>query len=92
VATRSVSNGLLAGTPLRWRRLSKSSMVSAKQQDGRRANHERGRTSGERASGSVTVSTSPRGKGFEGHGVCGNGRDSAETSPVGLKPDEPYSR
>jgi hypothetical protein len=67
VATRPASNGLLAGTPLGWGRLSESGLASVSLQDGRRANHERGRVSGERPSnGAVTVSTSSGGERFEG--------------------------
>jgi hypothetical protein len=73
VATRPASNGLLAGTPLRWGRLSESGLASVNLQDGRRANHERGRASGERASnGSVTVSTSSGGECFVGLAPVGS--------------------
>lgn len=77
VATRPASNGLLAGTPLWWGRLSDSGLASVSLPDGRRANHERGRASGERPSNrSVTVSTSSGGERFEG---------SAPVRSVGLR-------
>jgi len=66
-ATRWAGNGLSAGQPLRWVRLLESVQVSAGAQDGRRADHERGWSTGERASdGAVTVATSPGGKRSEG--------------------------
>lgn len=93
-ATRGVGNGLPAGQPLRWRRLSKSVQVSAGAQAGRRVNHERGWNTGERASnGAVTVPTSPGGKSSEGSvSVRMVGCRRRKVSALGLKPDKPHGR
>jgi len=59
----------------------------------KRANHERGRTHGERTSnGPVTVSTLSGGESSEGSGAREECRTTAETSTVGMKPGEPHGR
>lgn len=65
------------GKPLRWGRLLESGLISVDHAGRKRANRERGRTYGERASnGSVTVSTWSGGESFGGYSACGKCRDS----------------
>lgn len=93
-AMRSAGNGLSAGQPLRWRRLLESVQVSAGAREGRRVNHERGWTTGERASdGAVTVATSPGGKRSEGSVPVGTvGRRHRKVSASGPQPGKPHGR
>jgi len=87
------SNGFPAGKPLRWGRYQVIGSASAGSTDGERANHERGGWSGEHASdGVVTGPPSSGGKSSEGSVVREEGRVSAVTSAVGLKPGKPHGR